>query len=62
MILKISYSDYDKELNKWLLIYDVITINGVKYSQKVNFVNKESMLSYKKNLQDYIYLMNAKEI
>lgn len=62
MILKISYADYNKELNKWLLIYDVITINGVKYSQKVNFVNKESMLSYKKNLQDYIYLMNAKEI
>lgn len=60
MILNITFSDYVKEINKWMIIYEVSTENGQKYSQKVEFVNKDSMLSYKRSLQMYIYTLNER--
>jgi hypothetical protein len=58
MTLDIRFADFNKEIGKWVFVYYLITDWGMRYSQKIEFVNKEKMLKYKQSLQKYVNEIN----
>ena len=58
MTLDIRFADFNEEIGKWVFVYYIITDWGMRYPQKIEFVNKEKMLKYKQSLQKYVNEIN----
>lgn len=62
MILDIRRAEYDEKLGKWILEYNVQADSGQRYPQRVTFTHEQAMLTYKKQLKDYIAVMQSKTL